>query len=72
LEAAGIVTKRKSTGSYISGDAAAMSQGERLELLVEKVDGLLVDAKQLRVGTDEIVALIYEREELVPQKVVLP
>ena len=72
LEAAGIVTKRKSTGSYISGDAAAMSQGERLELLVEKVDGLLVDAKQLKVGTDEIVALIYEREELAPQKVVLP
>lgn len=69
LEVAGIVTKRRSTGSFISGDASAMSKHDRLQLLVEKVDGLLVDAKQLSIDVGDIVDLIYEREERFPQGV---
>jgi GntR family transcriptional regulator len=69
LEMAGIVTKRRNTGSYISQCVAPIEPVQRLELLAEKVDALLIDAKQLNVSTDEVVGLIYQREELIPQEV---
>jgi len=69
LEMAGIVTKRRNTGSYISQDASAVGKSERLKLLIEKVDSLLTDAKQLSVTADDLVGLIYEREERQPEGV---
>jgi len=69
LEAAGIVTKRRNTGSFISQAAAPMDKSERLELLVERVDALLGDARQLNLDADDVVALIHQREERVPYEV---
>lgn len=70
LELAGIVTKRRTTGSYISQSAQPVQKRERLQMLAEKVDSLLVDAKQLNVGTDEIIDLIHERNEVLSEEVV--
>lgn len=61
LEQAGIVTKRRTTGSYISAGASPMGKKERLELLAEKVDGLLADAKQLDLQPQDLSEFITER-----------
>jgi GntR family transcriptional regulator len=61
LEQAGIVTKRRTTGSYISAGAVSIDKKERKDLLVEKVDGLLADARQLDLLPDDVVELIRER-----------
>jgi GntR family transcriptional regulator len=63
LEQAGIVTKRRTTGSYISAGAAPMDTRERKELLTEKVDGLLADARQLELSPTDVIDLIQERSQ---------
>jgi GntR family transcriptional regulator len=68
LETAGIVTKRRTTGSYISAGAAPMETSARLELLTEKVDAILADARQLQVATSDLVQLIHQREETLAKK----
>ncbi len=68
LETAGIVTKRRTTGSYISAGASPMDKQARLELLTEKVDGVLADARQLQVAIDDLVQLIHQREETLAKK----
>lgn len=69
LEADGVVTKKRNTGSFISQAATPMDKRERLELLTDRIDALLNDARQLKVDTDDVVALIYQREERVPYEV---
>lgn len=61
LEQAGIVTKRRTTGSYISAGAVTMAQQERLDLLTEKVDGLLADAQQLDLKANDVIDLVRKR-----------
>src|SRR5688500_6531721 len=63
LEQAGIVTKRRTTGSYISAGAVSMDKQERKDLLVEKVDGLLADARQLDLDSSDVVDLVQERSK---------
>src|ERR1051325_49784 len=38
LEIAGVVSKRRTSGTYVSGGAAPLDAGARLELLNERVD----------------------------------
>lgn len=61
LEQAGIVTKRRTTGSYISAGAVPMDKRERKDLLSEKVDRLLADAQQLDLAPSDLIDLIQER-----------
>ncbi len=72
LEVAGIVTKRRTSGSYISGTAQPMSKTDRLEVISEKVDSLLMEARQLEISSDDLVQLIYQREERLPEEVATP
>jgi GntR family transcriptional regulator len=62
LELAGIVTKRRTTGTYVSKAGTPMALPERLELLTERVDGLLVEARQLDIGVDDVVDLVRKRD----------
>ncbi len=61
LEQAGIVTKRRTTGSYISAGAAPMDREARQELLADKVDALLADARQLNLDSTDVIDLIQKR-----------
>ncbi len=61
LEVAGIVTKRRTTGSYISQAAAPMEKQERLELLTERVDSLLDEAAQLDLSAGDVAEHVKER-----------
>lgn len=64
LETAGIVTKKRTTGTYVSDGGQRLSKDERLRILTERIDALLAEAQQMDIETEEIVDLIRRREEI--------
>src|SRR4051812_11200443 len=64
LENAGIVTKRRTAGTYVSEGGPKLSKEECLRLLSERIDALLAEAKQMDIATEEILALIQMRDEM--------
>jgi len=65
LERAGVVTKRHGTGTYVSEVASPLPRREKLKLLKERVDALLVEAAHLDVPLEEILALLSERYQTI-------
>jgi GntR family transcriptional regulator len=63
LEVAGVVTKRRTAGTYVSESASKLGRGERLEIVTTRVDALLAEARQLGVGLDELIDLVRRRDE---------
>ena len=63
LEMAGVVTKRRTTGTYVSDSGSPLAHGERMKILTERADALLIEARQMGVGTEEVIGLIRERDE---------
>jgi GntR family transcriptional regulator len=63
LEAAGVVTKRRTAGTYVSADASPLARRERLKILTGRIDALLAEARQLGIRTDEVIDLLRQRDE---------
>ena len=63
LETAGVVTKRRTAGTYVSQAGSPLDQRERLRILTGRVDTLLAEARQMNVGTGEVLELIRQRDE---------
>lgn len=63
LELAGVVTKRRTTGTYVSGAGSPLARRERVRILTERVDALLAEARQMNIRTEEIVELLRQRED---------
>jgi len=63
LEVAGVVVKRRTSGTYVSEARSPMAPEERLEILVGRVDALLAEAGQLDVGLEELIDLVRRRAE---------
>src|SRR3974390_2877637 len=53
LEAAGVVEKRRTAGTFVSGAGSPLARRERLRILAERVDALLAEARQMGIGVDE-------------------
>src|SRR5712691_918831 len=49
LEAAGVVTTRRTAGTYVSNAGSPLDRTERIKILTERIDALLAEARQLRV-----------------------
>ena len=64
LEQAGVVTKRRTAGTYISGAGSPLARRERLKILTERIDALLAEARQLDVSTEEVIDLLRRRDEV--------
>ena len=64
LELAGVVEKRRTTGTYVSSTGPRLERAERIRILSERIDGLLAEARQLEIPTTEVLELITERERL--------
>jgi DNA-binding transcriptional regulator YhcF (GntR family) len=62
LELAGVVTKRRTTGTYVSEAGVPLDREARLQLLTPRADALLAEAQQLDVETEEVVDLIRRRD----------
>lgn len=62
LEVAGVVTKRRTAGTFVSESASPLGRAERLEIVTARVDALLAEARQLGVGLGELTELIRRRD----------
>jgi GntR family transcriptional regulator len=63
LEAAGVVEKRRTAGTYVSDAGSPLARRERLKILSERVDALLAESRQFEIGVDEVVELIRRRDQ---------
>lgn len=63
LELAGVVTKRRTAGTYVSDTTSPLARRERLKIITERVDALLAEARQMNVATDTLIDLIKQRDE---------
>ncbi|HTG42980.1 MAG TPA: GntR family transcriptional regulator [Verrucomicrobiae bacterium] len=65
LERAGVVTKRQGSGTYISEASSPLSRRERLKVLTQRVDSLVVEAAHLDVDLENVLELVRERHGLI-------
>jgi GntR family transcriptional regulator len=63
LETAGVVAKDSTRGTYVSDAGSPLARRERLKILTERIDALLVAARQLNVATDEVLDLLRQRDK---------
>jgi GntR family transcriptional regulator len=63
LEQAGIVTMRRTAGTYVSDTTSPLARRERLKIVTQRVDALLAEARQMNINTDTLIELIHERDE---------
>ena len=64
LEVAGVVEKRRTAGTYVSDAGSRLARRERLKIVTERIDALLAEARNLGIGTDEVIELLRERDEI--------
>lgn len=67
LETAGVVEKRRTAGTFIAESGSPLARKERLKLLNERVDQLLVEASQMGFELNEVLKLIQQREHVLRQ-----
>jgi GntR family transcriptional regulator len=57
LEIAGVVTKRRTAGTYVSDAGSPLARRERWKILTERADALLAEARQLDISTEQVIQL---------------
>lgn len=62
LEIERLVEKRSTNGTFVTEAHSPFAESEQRRILCDRVDALLVEAKQFRVSTRDIVALVQERD----------
>lgn len=62
LETAGVVTKHRTAGTYVSDRGSPLDRRERVRILTERVDALLAEARQMDIPVERVVELIRRRE----------
>jgi len=61
LEAAGIVEKRRTAGTYVSDQGSPLARRERMKILAERIDALLAEARQMNITLEDVIKLIEQR-----------
>jgi GntR family transcriptional regulator len=61
LEAAGIVEKRRTAGTYVSDQGSPLARRERMKILAERIDALLADARQMNITLEDVIKLVEQR-----------
>ena len=62
LEVAGVVEKRRTSGTYVSSVGSRWGRRERARVISDRIDALLAEARQLDISTDEIIELLRQRD----------
>lgn len=63
LEAEGLVFKRQGAGTYVAEVKSPLARAEQKRILSERVDGLLVEARQLNFRLEEVIDLLHRRQK---------
>lgn len=61
LEAAGIVEKRRTAGTYVSDQGSPLARRERLKILTDRIDALVAEAIQMNFDLDAVLKLVQQR-----------
>jgi GntR family transcriptional regulator len=64
LELAGIVEKRRTAGTYVSGTGSPLARRERVRILTQRIDALLAEARQMNIDVDAVIELMRQRDEV--------
>jgi GntR family transcriptional regulator len=64
LELAGIVHKRRTTGTYVSNVGSRLNRRDRLKIVSQRIDALLAEARQMDIPLAELISLLRERDGL--------
>ncbi len=62
LERAGLVEKRRTSGTYVTDGGSPLAHAERLRILTERVDALLAESHQMQIGLEELLSLVRHRD----------
>lgn len=62
LEMAGILYKRQGAGTYVAQGGSPFAEHERRRVLSQRADSLLVEARQMGFGLEQVIALVRERD----------
>jgi len=62
LEIAGVVEKRRTAGTYVAENGSPLARKERIKLLKERIDQLLVEAFQMGFELDEVLRIVQQSE----------
>jgi GntR family transcriptional regulator len=61
LEAAGVVEKRRTAGTYVSDQGSPLARRERIKILTERIDALLAESRQMGVAFEDLAKLMQQR-----------
>jgi GntR family transcriptional regulator len=62
LELAGVVEKRRTAGTYVAENGSPLARKERLKLINERIDRLLVEAFQMGFDLDDVLKLVQKSQ----------
>ena len=68
LEAAGVISKKRGSGCFVSEGPSKLADREKRRILEQKIDGLLIEAHQLNYKPTELFNLIHKRLSLLRNK----
>jgi GntR family transcriptional regulator len=69
LEAAGVIHKRRGSGSFVSETRSSpLADAERQRLIERRVDALLAEAHQLSFTADDVLRVIRERRAVMEHR----
>jgi GntR family transcriptional regulator len=61
LEAAGIVEKRRTAGTYVSDQGSPLARRERMKILSERIDALVAESRQMNIALEDVIKLLEQR-----------
>ncbi len=64
LEIAGIVEKRRTSGTYVTDQGSPLAKKERTKILIERIDQLLAEAGHMGTSFDDLIKLIHQRFDI--------
>lgn len=64
LEMAGIVEKRRTSGTYVTDQRSPLARRERTKILTDRMDQLLAEAVQMDVSLEDVTKLMQQRFSL--------
>jgi len=68
LESEGLVTSRQGSGVFVADGVSPLARREQQRLLVERIDVLLTEARQMKVDVETLMDMVRQRHAAFEQR----